>query len=398
MPPQTSKPKRSSVKRSAPKATSASSSAGATHAPFGIVFMVAIVAMLTVALLLIWRELPVRTLPSEPAPPAPVVTAPVSAEQTSCESAGGKWTDCGNPCHGKPGEVCITVCEPQCLCGGTDGWACPKEQVCADFEPAEGAPGAIGVCRPEPKRPTTPIGPIRTRPEGMICDENNYICVYEAVRNSVLTNPFTVDGSGIAFENTINWRLLDGNGKLLESGYATADAPEIGTPGDFRIRAFILSMPETPTGTLQVFEASAEDGRDLHLVNIPVSLPRQAMTSRVYLRAVPTETDCSVVNQLEASVPRTTLPVETSLQLLLRMSDLRPEQTVIPKGTRLISLSVANGTANVVLSSELESYGGGSCNVQAIRAQIETTLKQFSTIRNVVISVPGKTPDETLQP
>ncbi|MEK7473748.1 MAG: Gmad2 immunoglobulin-like domain-containing protein [Patescibacteria group bacterium] len=392
MPPHTSKP------AGAKKKTS-SSPVQQTHAPFSIVFMVAIVAMLTVALLLIWRELPIGTKPSpETTPAPPVATAPASEEQTACETAGGKWTECGNPCHGKPDEVCITQCEAQCLCGGADGWQCPKDQVCADYEQADGATEAVGVCRVQPAESPTPTGPVRSLPQGMICDELNFLCVYEAAKDATLSNPFTVDGSGIAFENNISWRLLDANGTVLESGFVTADAPDIGQPGDFQIRGFILSVPTTATGTLEVFESSAKDGQPIHVLGIPVILPRTAMTSRVFLRAVPTETDCSVVNQLEASVPRSGLPVETSLRLLLKMAELRPEQTVIPKGTRLESLTVSGGTANVVLSPELENYGGGSCNVLAIRAQIETTLKQFSSIRNVEISIPGKTPEETLQP
>ncbi|MCR4256621.1 MAG: GerMN domain-containing protein, partial [Candidatus Uhrbacteria bacterium] len=243
-----------------------------------------------------------------------------------------------------------------------------------------------------------PTGPVRTRPEGMICDDLNFICVYEAAKDSTLSNPFTVDGSGIAFENTVSWRLLDADGAVLETGFTTADAPDIGQPGDFQIRGFILTVPETATGTLEVFESSAKDGQPIHVLRIPVIMPRTTMTSRVFLRAVPAETDCSIVNQLELTVPRSNLPVETSLQLLLKMGELRPEQTIIPPQTRLVSLSVSGGTAKIVLSPELESYGGGSCNVLAIRSQIETTLKQFSSIRNVEISVPGKPSEETLQP
>ncbi len=392
MPPRSSKATRSK-KKAAPAAPPEQ-----THASFSIVFMVAIVAMLTVALLLIWRELPIGTRPAPEAPAAPVVTAPPSAEQTACESAGGKWTECGNPCHGKPGEVCITQCEPQCLCGGDEGWSCPKDQVCTDFETVEGMAETVGVCRETPPEPPAPAGPARDTPEGMVCDELNFICVYEGARGSTLSNPFLVDGNGIAFENTISWRLLDAKGEELESGFVTAKAPEIGQPGEFQIRGFMLAVPQTATGTIEVFESSAKDGQPVHVLRIPVLLPRQTMTSRVYLRAVPTETDCSIVNQLELPVPRSNLPVETSLRLLLKMSELRPEHTAIPKGTRLESLSVSNGTANVVLSPELESYGGGSCNVEAIRSQIETTLQQFSSVRNVVISVPGKSPEETLQP
>jgi hypothetical protein len=396
MPPRTTKPKTTRTKK---KVATKPAPIEHKHAPFGVMLMVAIVALLTIALLLVWREIPVGTR-SNPAPTSdvPVVTAPVSSDQTTCEAGGGKWTECGNPCQEKDGEVCVTVCEPQCLCGGVDDWQCPADQTCTDYDSAQGVAGTIGICRSKPAEPPEPTGPVRELPDGMICDELNFTCVYEGVKESTLSNPFTVDGSGIAFENTINWRLLDADGNVLESGFATTDAADIGQPGDFQIRSFLLTVPKTSTGTLEVFESSAKDGTPIHVVSVPVIFSRLTMMSRIFLRAFSDDADCSLVNQLEVSVPRSGLPVETSLSLLLKMGELQPEQTVIPNGTRLESLSVSGGTANVVLSPELESYGGGSCNVQAIRSQIETTLKQFSSVRNVVISVIGKTPEETLQP
>jgi len=45
----------------------------------------------------------------------------------------------------------------------------------------------------------------------------------------------------------------------------------------------------------------------------------------------------------------------------------------------------------------LQYQVGGSCRVSAIRAQIIETLKQFSTVKNVVISINGRTED-ILQP
>jgi spore germination protein GerM len=74
------------------------------------------------------------------------------------------------------------------------------------------------------------------------------------------------------------------------------------------------------------------------------------------------------------------------------------KRSAIPERTELVSLSVSGGLAKVVFSPELENYGGGSCNVGAIRAQIEQTLKQFSSVDRVEISVVGKSAAETLQP
>ncbi len=175
-------------------------------------------------------------------------------------------------------------------------------------------------------------------------------------------------------------------------------APDVGIPGPFEIRGFILSVPKTSTGSLVLYESSAKDGTPIHLVKIPVQLPTASMKTKFYMPSGST-TDCSAVVPVDLDVARSGLPVETALRALLSvgptMSSLR---SAIPAYTRLISLKVSGGTATIVLSSELQNYGGGSCNVEAIRSQIEFTLKQFPSVKNVVISQEGKTPAETLQP
>lgn len=366
-----------------------------------------IVVFAALGLLWLWMQMPTRT---EKAIKNSVPTITQTQEQATnpdkaaCEAARGKWVDCGNPCHGKNGEACATVCESQCLCGGADGFTCPKDLVCADYEPSQTTPNAIGVCRKQQapsvaeeqiKEPTTPI---RVKPANTMCDTRNFICVDNSVAQEALTNPFTATGSGLSFENTINYRLVDAEGNELIEGFTMAQAPDVGQPGDFSIRDFILRVPKTSKGTLEVFEYSAKDGEPIHKARISVELPTESMKTKIYLPSN-TKDDCGDVTPFEIDVVRSSLPVETAMRALLEIGpSISSKQTAIPKKTRLISLKVSNGTATVVLSPELGSYGGGSCNVGAIRSQIETTLKQFNSIKNVAIIEQGKTAEETLQP
>ncbi len=255
---------------------------------------------------------------------------------------------------------------------------------------------------PEPYLTT----PLRERPAGMICDELNYICIEEAASSTLLTSPFIIKGNGSAFENHINWRLLDGNGQEIEKGFVMAQPQVEYGPGDFTIRAFITSVPKTEMGTLEALEYSAKDGEPINVAKVPVRLPSQTMIVRYFAKPPGGSTTekfeiaCDEVAVHEATVPRGALPVETSLRYLLarELWESLDRYSAIPEGTRLISLNVSGGTATAVFSPELENYGGGSCNVEAIRAQIESTLKQFSSVKNVVIAVEGKKPEETLQP
>lgn len=63
--------------------------------------------------------------------------------------------------------------------------------------------------------------------------------------------------------------------------------------------------------------------------------------------------------------------------------------TTIPKGTRLLGVSVSNGVATVDLSHEFES-GGGSLSMTMRLTQVVHTLTQFSTIKSVRFSLDGK--------
>ncbi len=64
---------------------------------------------------------------------------------------------------------------------------------------------------------------------------------------------------------------------------------------------------------------------------------------------------------------------------------------------RLLSVTIVDGVATADFSKEMEAYGGGSLRVKLIRDQITQTLKQFSTVQQVIIAVEGET-ETVLQP
>jgi len=71
----------------------------------------------------------------QPAPiddnPGPLpVELPKEMTPELCESARGKWTECGSPCAGMDEKMCIQVCEAMCQCGGIAGFGCPDGYHC----------------------------------------------------------------------------------------------------------------------------------------------------------------------------------------------------------------------------------------------------------------------------
>jgi len=113
------------------------------------------------------------------------------------------------------------------------------------------------------------------------------------------------------------------------------------------------------------------------------------------------EFSCNKVFPVEREVPKTQAVAGAALEELLKGStDAEKEQgffTSINPDVKIQKLSIENGIAKVEFDEQLEFQVGGSCRVAAIRAQITETLKQFPTVKSVIISIDGRTED-ILQP
>lgn len=111
--------------------------------------------------------------------------------------------------------------------------------------------------------------------------------------------------------------------------------------------------------------------------------------------------DCSKVYSVNRSVGNTSAVARAALEELLKGVSAS-ESTLgyvsnINSGVKIQKLTIQNGLAKVDFSSQLEEQVGGSCRTAAIISQIKSTLKQFSTVQTVVISIDGRTED-ILQP
>jgi hypothetical protein len=94
-----------------------------------------------------------------------------------------------------------------------------------------------------------------------------------------------------------------------------------------------------------------------------------------------------VARKLDASLPAT-----TAMQALLA-GPTRSERnhgisSAIPRGTKLLGISISGGVATVNLSGKFDN-GGGSYSMQARLAQVVWTLTQFSTVDSVKFKING---------
>lgn len=219
-------------------------------------------------------------------------------------------------------------------------------------------------------------------------------------RNSEVGIPLIVQGEARTFENVVNVRVVQQDGRVLVEDFTTANAPDIGQFGPFE---FHLTYPE-PTqnnGVLEVFQYSAKDGSEIDKVTIPVQfVSAEALSVNVYFSPQNTQ-NCEVVVAAQRRIPRTQQTARAALEQLLQGPTVAESnqglQTQINSGVAIQRLVVENGVAQVDFNEALDSGVAGSCRVQAIRAQITQTLLQFPTINSVQISVNGRTQD-ILQP
>lgn len=236
---------------------------------------------------------------------------------------------------------------------------------------------------------------------GPIVSESGNVIILSPVVNEIVGLPLVIRGQARVFENTLNYRLLDGDGStVLAEGHVMTNAQDAGLFGEYVITTS-YDEPASNTGTVEVFDYSAKDGSVIDLAKVAVTFSSvEALSVDVYWTTSTSADDCSTVQKATHRIPKTLAVAHAALSELLAGPNTTDVSmgyaTSIPVFTALQSISLEDGIATVILSSAAEA--GGSCRVGLIRSQIEKTLQQFSTITKVIISTEGNTPEDSLQP
>lgn len=216
-------------------------------------------------------------------------------------------------------------------------------------------------------------------------------------------NPITITGRARVFESQFNWRLKNAAGSVIAEGTAYANAPDMGQYGDFTIK-IPVPVGNGPSLTVEVFDYSAKDGALQDLVKIPIVLATlETATVKAFFMndRLDPEVTCQKTFPVEREIIKTKEVAYLALTELLNGPTATEKKedygTTIPSGVKINSLNIRGGTAYADFDGTLEYQVGGSCRVSAISHQITDTLKQFSSVKKVVISINGRTED-ILQP
>jgi hypothetical protein len=229
----------------------------------------------------------------------------------------------------------------------------------------------------------------------------------------MLKSPLVITGEARGswfFEASFPLRLLDANGTTVAEHYATASEDWMTENFVPFSSTLLFATPETATGTLVLMRdnpSGLPSGDRALRIPVKFDLTEPTMAVKVYFGIENTmdafgEGDCSAVEPIKRIVKKTDAPARAALmELLAGVTTEEKEQgyySSLPEGNIAIQkLSIEDGTAFVDFSEGLETGVAGSCRVLHIRSQIEATLKQFETVKEVVISINGRTED-ILQP
>lgn len=239
-------------------------------------------------------------------------------------------------------------------------------------------------------------------------DKQDLIRVASPRPNDTVASPLILEGEARGtwyFEASFPIKILDANG--VELGIVPAQAQSEWMTESFVPFKATLSFkaPTTPTGML-VFQKDNPSGLPEHddELRMPVKFgpAGQSMVVKTYFgKEGVSESDCKNVVAVDRVIPKTDAVARAALDALLQGPTANERQagyfSSINSNVKIQKLTIENGVAKADFSPELDANIAGSCKVTAIRAQIEQTLKQFSTVKSVVISVNGKTED-ILQP
>jgi hypothetical protein len=223
-----------------------------------------------------------------------------------------------------------------------------------------------------------------------------------------ITSPLIVEGEargGWFFEASFPIKITNEQNNIL--GYSFVQAQTDWMTEDFvPFKGEISYVSENGGNGFLVLSKDNPSGLSEHdkEIKIPINLEATEMiTVKVYFNnsIMDPEFSCNKVFAIEREVPKTTAVARASLEELFKGVTSAEENagfsTNINEGVKIQSLTIENETAKVDFNEQLQYQVGGSCRVSAIRAQIIETLKQFPTVKNVVISINGRTED-ILQP
>jgi hypothetical protein len=236
---------------------------------------------------------------------------------------------------------------------------------------------------------------------------SDYIHITSPKSGAVIQSPLVIEGFAQGtwyFEASFPVKIVDANGTIVGRGIAQAESDWM-TEKMVPFSGTITFTSKEGTKGEIVFQKDNPSGlpQNAGELRMPIVFGAETMPVNVYFGNTEegSAEDCSRVFPVTRYISKTAAVARGAVVELLKGTTEYDKAngffTSINANVRIQKLTIENGAAKIDFSNDIEKTLGGSCRVANIRAQIEETLKQFPSVKTVVISVDGRTED-ILQP
>jgi hypothetical protein len=203
----------------------------------------------------------------------------------------------------------------------------------------------------------------------------------------VAANPIVVSGRARTFENTVQVRARDDEGKIIAAEHVMS-VGEMGHHNPYTAQLWITRDPG-PRLTVEAFEYSAKDGsvRSLTSKVVPYGVERMRLSLHL-----PVGTDCVSTRAFSRLVPKSVSMARLLVEALIAGADDAEKAagavSPFPPGSDVNSVVLRDGVLTVDFNERLRNVGG-SCAATAIRHSVTRTLSQLPPVKSVVITAGG---------
>ena len=221
----------------------------------------------------------------------------------------------------------------------------------------------------------------------------------QPVDGGSVTLPLHIAFGGARGDELLNLRLGLADGTALtqqvraELGYVVTTLPGTGPPGPATLEV------ARPDGTIlarrMLRVVAPEETQTVKLAWVVKGGEELALQTRHVPRTPQVAT--AALNELLWGPAADEVSYATSLPAPAEVLRFSGRTAGWGPRVRLLKLTIADGVALANFSQELRAYGGGAARAGMIRKQIEATLFQFPSVKQVVIAIDGQT-EGVLQP
>ncbi len=256
--------------------------------------------------------------------------------------------------------------------------------------------------------PVDGLAPRLCRARGVVFVESSLATQKEAYLTSpafydLVASPIVLRGAVLAGMPRVAYKIKDSANTILAEGEIIG-----GVSDDHGFISFEKTVefadPLLAEGFTEVLTYSV-DGVLQSTISVPIKFsPAERRAVSIFFSnriQDPQSLDCTRVHPVTREITDSKIVGQLALRALLlgptAEESARGYFTNLNNDIALISLTIRDEVAYADFDERLEYHVGGSCRVGAIRAQITETLLQFPEVREVKISIRGRS-REILQP